>query len=1205
MLRSDAFIPRIRTNDPAVFELSFAGRRPTAPTLRILGDALKHNTSLKRLDFSDCHLTNEDVTPLLQLLECNKGVTHLSLANNPDISEATVLSLRRCILGANNTLSFVVLDGTGVSADAQQDLNFIISLNKFPTQLKQQAHRARSNEENFFTFELTHDTTDPKVYNEESARLVSTSLAHNTVIRTLKLNRCCVGEHSLKELRYLFQINTTLRRVALQENFLGSDSAVMIATAIGKAGAKSSIQDIDLSINEIDDEGCDAFTQLLEENTNIRVVSLVRNRCTQVALDRLRTACALNCEPAELKPLLPRLQRDDPTIVSIILPGTADVAARGPGRGYFTSLGAATISEALLHNTHVHSIILPSNHIGADGAKALASLVARTQSVTAIDISRNPINDEGARHLILGLRQNDSVVELRVDGCNVSSRAMSEIAALCHLNVQPLPIKKLLAKGVEGTAQEDPLRAGVLNLAYQPKQPAGKWKGLHSESMPYILTILSKIPTITELDMCDNVTMGDAAVLQLVPYVRDPACRLRKLLLCNTGITDVTLNAFTDAMRVNYALQSIVITPNSATTTRPQQRLDEAVQHNQFPAAVKDLILPLQKNVDGIDEVKFVRNANVPQTVSSDPVEAPYGDDAMRILTAALQSNTKVTRFVYSGHRMSNRGMGYLCELLLHNTTLTEVDVSNNDVGPDGVEDLSSMLEQNVTLLSLNIGSNPLTEVGGARLLNALQTANRALQHICVDNCRLIDLTKRKIDAQVAANTQPAMFRSILEKVSGIPVVKCFGDASIGFLDARSVQALHVTLQCAPSVAHIRSIELPHNHLGDEGLKHFVELAATLPNLVSVDLFDNNMTLEVAVPLLKEMCLRSSKLNSIRVFPTDVHASDPGLQEIDDLLNCRTITGDEGLKHFVELAATLPNLVSVDLFDNNMTLEVAVPLLKEMCLRSSKLNSIRVFPTDVHASDPGLQEIDDLLKLHDEAPSFQATYVRLQTAINNLPSAASLANSLILSSSTRTASTGPTTMLEVSDAPLSVTSFLLLVRLLQRRGGCGHWIRGISLQRCSLESSSLINGLIPLLECCTRLAGLQLRELTTLNDDEALALVKVMQQTPTILQADIDASIFSGEEYYINTTKSLIEAHRHAAAVTAVENIFVATQQLTSAAVSRVPGQKNRTSAAGRPAAAVRSLEEESAVLMEIMQDALEQMPNRTPYQRGMYSVKK
>lgn len=1128
MLRSDAFIPRIRTNDPAVFELSFAGRRPTAPTLRILGDALKHNTSLKRLDFSDCHLTNEDVTPLLQLLECNKGVTHLSLANNPDISEATVLSLRRCILGANNTLSFVVLDGTGVSADAQQDLNFIISLNKFPTQLKQQAHRARSNEENFFTFELTHDTTDPKVYNEESARLVSTSLAHNTVIRTLKLNRCCVGEHSLKELRYLFQINTTLRRVALQENFLGSDSAVMIATAIGKAGAKSSIQDIDLSINEIDDEGCDAFTQLLEENTNIRVVSLVRNRCTQVALDRLRTACALNCEPAELKPLLPRLQRDDPTIVSIRLPGTADVAARGPGRGYFTSLGAATISEALLHNTHVHSIILPSNHIGADGAKALASLVARTQSVTAIDISRNPINDEGARHLILGLRQNDSVVELRVDGCNVSSRAMSEIAALCHLNVQPLPIKKLLAKGVEGTAQEDPLRAGVLNLAYQPKQPAGKWKGLHSESMPYILTILSKIPTITELDMCDNVTMGDAAVLQLVPYVRDPACRLRKLLLCNTGITDVTLNAFTDAMRVNYALQSIVITPNSATTTRPQQRLDEAVQHNHFPAAVKDLILPLQKNVDGIDAVKFVRNANLPQTVSSDPVEAPYGDDAMRILTAALQSNTKVTRFVYSGHRMSNRGMGYLCELLLHNTTLTEVDVSNNDVGPDGVEDLSSMLEQNVTLLSLNIGSNPLTEVGGARLLNALQTANRALQHICVDNCRLIDLTKRKIDAQVAANTQPAMFRSILEKVSGIPVVKCFGDASIGFLDARSVQALHATLQCAPSVAHIRSIELPHNHLGDEGLKHFVELAATLPNLVSVDLFDNNMTLEVAVPLLKEMCLRSSKLNSIRVFLTDVHASDPGLQEIDDLL-----------------------------------------------------------------------------KLHHEAPSFQATYVRLQTAINNLPSAASLANSLILSSSTRTAPTGPTTMLEVSDAPLSVTSFLLLVRLLQRHGGCGHWIRGISLQRCSLESASAINGLIPLLECCTRLAGLQLREVTTLNDDEALALVKVMQQTPTILQADIDASIFSGEEYYISTTKSLIEAHRHAAAVTAVENIFAATQQLTSAAVSRVPGQKNRTSAAGRPAAAVRSLEEESAVLMEIMQDALEQMPNRTPYQRGMYSVKK
>jgi hypothetical protein len=238
--------------------------------------------------------------------------------------------------------------------------------------------------------------------------------------------------------------------------------------------------------------------------------------------------------------------------------------------------------------------------------------------------------------------------------------------------------------------------------------------------------------------------------------------------------------------------------------------------------------------------------------------------------------------------------------------------------------------------------------------------------------------------------------------------------------------------------------------------------------------------------------------------------------------------------------------------------------------------------------------VEDLLKLHDEAPSFQTTFVRLQAAVGQLSSSASLG--LI-----GTASSRPSVVIEIADAPLSTASFQLLERLLVRGGEYGHWIRGISLLRCSLGASSVISGLVPLLLRCSRLVGVQLRDVTSIDDDAATALVKVMQETQTLLQADIDANVFR-EECHMTATISLIDDHRHAAAVTAVENIFAVTQQLTNAAVARVPGQKNRSSAAGRPAVAVRTLEEESAVLSEIMRDALQQMPNRAPYHRGMYS---
>ena len=861
-LRSDGFLPLIQSNDPSVVDLDLREKYPTGSTISLIGNALTKNLNLRSIDLSSNALHDQDLLPLFVALRSNRGVTRLDLSFNEELTDHVAQAVVDCLVSHNSTLCEIELGHTKVTPGMVQMIGFLISLTRFPRVVKPLAYRALLNDINLYQFQVVYDDYDERSCNEETIRLISHSLMNNTNVRSLSLDKCCRGEHCVAELRDLLANNHTLARLSLRDNFLGPVAVKMICKAIERAGIGSMIEEIDLSDNpDIDDEGCGYLEQLLSTNGKIKIVSLVG--CTKAspqAQHRVRVGLAMNCEPPQLKPLLPELvgNRSDITVISLV----GSEARSRPSKNYLTSLGAMTLAESLHTNTFVHTLDLRFNHIGPDGCKSIGKLLVENPHITSIDLERNPLFDEGIRYLILAMRKNDNVVRLNVDQCEATPRLVEELCALCHLNIQPLPLKSLLAM--------DKIPTDAVEMQRLPSQPRGKWPSLLPDSMPYLITVLKKNRHVTRLDLSDNITLGDEGMLQLVPMLVDPAFAVTRLVLPCTGITDKTINAFTDAVSANYTLRSLVAAPNPNTGAKARQRLEVAISLNHFPSAVKDLVPLLSQNVAGIESVEFARKDG--PSSSSYP---PFGDDTTKLIFQALAGNTHVHTIVLSRQRISNRGLGYCCECLLSNRAITSVDLSNNDIGPDGAQELSLLLENNTTLKHLNLSSNPLTESGGTFIAKALHMSNRTLVSLDVSDCKLLPATKLKIDALVLFNSEPAGdFRAhVLERVSSLTAIQYVGDVSTGICTDESCKALQLALRASPN--HVTSISLKYNDISDQGVLTILEILSEFRSITSVNLQHNhNITNNVVSSIVATLqSLKHVAVFDISCVP-NVSASD-------------------------------------------------------------------------------------------------------------------------------------------------------------------------------------------------------------------------------------------------------------------------------------------------------------------------------------------
>ncbi|MFE8015060.1 gala protein [Streptomyces antibioticus] len=301
-------------------------------------------------------------------------------------------------------------------------------------------------------------------------------------------------------------------------------------------------------------------------------------------------------DPAALEPLLDRLRSARPVGTDESFPvgtlradGRVDLCKQGLGTAGAARLlpvaaasahathlllgtntigddGARAVADALTDGHGLHTLYLGCNRIGPDGVTALADALTGDDTVRALWLKRNPVGDAAARALAAALRRNTALRTLDLVNTGLTTDGLA--ALLDALTARPRPVERLFVGGNGLTADAAPLLAAlirdagvrelylpanhlgdegaaILAAAADPARPVRLGLGGNGIGPAGARALAGSLAGIEALDLGRPMsqrslgapanTTGDEGAHALAAAL--PGSPLRRLELCHTGLT--------------------------------------------------------------------------------------------------------------------------------------------------------------------------------------------------------------------------------------------------------------------------------------------------------------------------------------------------------------------------------------------------------------------------------------------------------------------------------------------------------------------------------------------------------------------------------------------------------------------------------------------------------------------------------------------
>ncbi|XP_048051933.1 NACHT, LRR and PYD domains-containing protein 12-like isoform X5 [Megalobrama amblycephala] len=378
--------------------------------------------------------------------------------------------------------------------------------------------------------------------------------------------------------------------------------------------------------------------------------------------------------------------------------------------------------------------------------------------------------------------------------CNITSEGCAALGSALRSN------SHLRELGLSHNNIQD---EGLTLLSDGLKDPHCKLKKLMlsqcnitAEGCAALTSALRSNSHLRELDLSGN-KIGDEGLMLLSDGLKDPHCKLEKLTLNSCNITVEGCAALTSALRSNSHLRELYLTVNKI-GDKGLMLLSDGLKDPHCKLEKLELWM-CYFAAEGCAALASALRSNS-HLRELDLFMNIIGDEGLTLLSDGLKDpNCKLEILWLSRCKITAAGCASLTSALRSNSHLRELDLSMNKIGGRGLTRLSDGLKDpHCKLEKLKLIQCNITDKGCAALASAL----RSNSHL-----RELDLTVNKIGDEGLMLLSDGLMDPNC-KLEKLMLSQCN-------ITAEGCAALVSALR---SNSHLRELDLSMNKIGDEGL---------------------------------------------------------------------------------------------------------------------------------------------------------------------------------------------------------------------------------------------------------------------------------------------------------------------------------------------------------------------------------------------------
>ncbi|XP_073699638.1 NACHT, LRR and PYD domains-containing protein 12-like [Garra rufa] len=519
----------------------------------------------------------------------------------------------------------------------------------------------------------------------------------------------------------------------------------------------------------------------------------------------------------------------------------------------------------LLQDKHckLNKVVLSNCALTEESYSALASVLSSdSSSLNDLDLSNNNLQDSGIKLLSDKLKENCKLEKLRLSNCSITEEGYKALASALRSN--PSHLIELDLTG------NDPGQSGVKELNDLLQDPNCQLKTLRflrseaDEACKYVTGVLHKNPLlVNELNLSGHKLDSTNKEKQLAALLEDKHCKLKIIQLSNNSITEEGCAALTSAFNSN-----------------PSNLIELDLSGNKLgKSGIENICLILKNPQCKLEKLKLFK--------------CKITEKQCVILTSALKSNPSHLRELnFSGTELRNSGVKNLSDLLMNpQCKLEKLDLRKCGITEKECLTLTSALKSNPShLRELDLSINKIGNSGVNHLCEILKDSQCKLKKLRFRDC---DLTDEGFSAvTLALKSNPSHLRELdlsmnklgdsgMQNLSDLQMnQQC--KLEIFHLCGCSItekQCLILTSALKSNPSHLRELDLSGNQIENKGLRN---LCAVLVNcklerlslnacgIRDVSSLSHSLTNTNALQFLKELDLSNNDIGNSKQQLTDV-----------------------------------------------------------------------------------------------------------------------------------------------------------------------------------------------------------------------------------------------------------------------------------------------------------------------------------------------